>query len=55
MARDPEPFGPGDLAPLPAPGSGKRDRGDVLVLGGARKTPGAAALTGIAALHPPER
>ncbi|GAA4735914.1 NAD(P)H-hydrate dehydratase [Amnibacterium soli] len=51
MARDPEPFGPGDLAPLPAPGSGKRDRGDVLVIGGARKTPGAAALTGIAALR----
>ena len=51
MARDPEPFGPGDLAPLPAPGSGKRDRGDVLVLGGARKTPGAAALTGVAALR----
>jgi ADP-dependent NAD(P)H-hydrate dehydratase len=51
MARDPEPFGPGDLAPLPAPGSGKRDRGDVLVIGGARKTPGAAALTGVAALR----
>jgi hydroxyethylthiazole kinase-like uncharacterized protein yjeF len=51
MARDPEPFGPGDLTALPAPGSGKRDRGDVLVVGGARKTPGAAALTGIAALR----
>jgi ADP-dependent NAD(P)H-hydrate dehydratase len=50
-AHDPEPFGPGDLTALPAPGSGKRDRGDVLVVGGARKTPGAAALTGIAALR----
>src|SRR3954467_8607587 len=40
-----------DLAPLPAPASSKRERGDVLVVGGARKTPGAAALTGIAALR----
>lgn len=51
MVPQPEPFGPADLPPLPAPGSGKRDRGDVLVVGGARKTPGAAALTGIAALR----
>src|SRR5213592_4871243 len=51
MARDPEPCTPADLPPLPAPGSGKRERGDVLVVGGARKTPGAAALTGIAALR----
>jgi hydroxyethylthiazole kinase-like uncharacterized protein yjeF len=55
-ARDPDPIhideiSPADLPPLPAPGAGKRDRGDVLVLGGARKTPGAAALTGIAALR----
>ena len=56
MAHDPEPRNverivPADLAPLPEPGSSKRDRGDVLVVGGARKTPGAAALTGIAALR----
>jgi ADP-dependent NAD(P)H-hydrate dehydratase len=51
VAHDPEPIDAADLPPLPAPGSGKRDRGDVLVLGGARKTPGAAALTGIAALR----
>ncbi|WP_227496945.1 NAD(P)H-hydrate dehydratase [Planctomonas psychrotolerans] len=37
--------------PLPAPGSSKYDRGDVLVLGGARKTPGAALLAGTAALR----
>jgi ADP-dependent NAD(P)H-hydrate dehydratase len=51
MARDPEIVTPEGLAPLPAPGSSKRDRGDVLVVGGARKTPGAAALTGLAALR----
>jgi hydroxyethylthiazole kinase-like uncharacterized protein yjeF len=37
--------------PLPAPGTSKNDRGDVLVVGGARKTPGAAALTGYGALR----
>ena len=37
--------------PLPQPGSSKRDRGDVLVIGGARRTPGAAMLTGLAALR----
>ena len=36
---------------LPAPGSSKQARGDVLVIGGARKTPGAAMLTGLAALR----
>jgi ADP-dependent NAD(P)H-hydrate dehydratase len=51
VAHDPEPIDASRLPPLPEPGSGKRDRGDVLVLGGARKTPGAAALTGIAALR----
>ena len=51
MARDPETVRPDRLDPLPAPGSSKRDRGDVLVVGGARKTPGAAALTGLGALR----
>lgn len=51
MARDPEITSPDRLDPLPAPGSSKRDRGDVLVVGGARKTPGAAALAGIGALR----
>src|SRR3954454_10622836 len=38
--------------PLPAlTGSGKQARGDVLVIGGARKTPGAAMLAGLAALR----
>lgn len=37
--------------PLPAPGASKRERGDVLVVGGARKTPGAAQLAGLAALR----
>lgn len=37
--------------PLPEPGSSKNDRGDVLVVGGARKTPGAVALAGVAALR----
>lgn len=36
---------------LPAPGSGKDERGSVLVIGGARKTPGAALLAGTAALR----
>ncbi|MCU1531012.1 MAG: carbohydrate kinase, YjeF related protein [Arthrobacter sp.] len=37
--------------PLPGGGSSKDDRGSVLVIGGARKTPGAALLAGIAALR----
>jgi len=37
--------------PLPDGGSGKDDRGSVLVIGGARKTPGAALLAGVAALR----
>ena len=37
--------------PLPGGGSGKNDRGSVLVVGGARKTPGAALLAGVAALR----
>jgi ADP-dependent NAD(P)H-hydrate dehydratase len=36
---------------LPGGGSGKDDRGSVLVIGGARKTPGAALLAGVAALR----
>ncbi|WP_104175575.1 ADP/ATP-dependent (S)-NAD(P)H-hydrate dehydratase [Arthrobacter sp. Y81] len=37
--------------PLPGGGSGKDDRGSVLVIGGARKTPGATLLAGTAALR----
>ncbi|MFH5877956.1 NAD(P)H-hydrate dehydratase [Arthrobacter sp. NA-172] len=37
--------------PLPATGSGKLQRGSVLVIGAARKTPGAALLAGTAALR----
>jgi NAD(P)H-hydrate repair Nnr-like enzyme with NAD(P)H-hydrate dehydratase domain len=37
--------------PLPGGGSGKDDRGSVLVIGGARMTPGAALLSGLAALR----
>ncbi|PPF33321.1 NAD(P)H-hydrate dehydratase [Rathayibacter sp. AY1A2] len=37
--------------PLPEPGGSKHSRGDVVVVGGARKTPGAAILAGIAALR----
>ncbi|MEC5192845.1 MULTISPECIES: ADP-dependent NAD(P)H-hydrate dehydratase [unclassified Arthrobacter] len=37
--------------PLPGGGSGKNDRGSVLVIGGARMTPGAALLAGVAALR----
>ncbi|MGO4230089.1 NAD(P)H-hydrate dehydratase [Arthrobacter sp. YAF34] len=36
---------------LPGPGSGKDERGSVLVIGGARKTPGATLLAGTAALR----
>ncbi|WP_028047886.1 NAD(P)H-hydrate dehydratase [Cellulomonas sp. URHE0023] len=37
--------------PLPAPGTSKYSRGEVVVVGGARSTPGAAMLAGIAALR----
>jgi ADP-dependent NAD(P)H-hydrate dehydratase len=37
--------------PLPGGGSGKDDRGSVLVVGGARMTPGAVLLSGVAALR----
>ncbi|MGN7147379.1 NAD(P)H-hydrate dehydratase [Arthrobacter sp. SAFR-179] len=37
--------------PLPAPGADKYSRGSVLVVGGARATPGAALLAGTAALR----
>lgn len=37
--------------PLPAPGEDKYSRGSVLVIGGARATPGAALLSGAAALR----
>ncbi|WP_111766198.1 NAD(P)H-hydrate dehydratase [Nakamurella deserti] len=37
--------------PLPSPGSSKGSRGRVLVVGGARRTPGAALLAGRAALR----
>jgi hydroxyethylthiazole kinase-like uncharacterized protein yjeF len=37
--------------PLPEPGDSKRDRGQVLVIGGALATPGAVLLTGLAALR----
>jgi hydroxyethylthiazole kinase-like uncharacterized protein yjeF len=51
MPRKAEPADPTTLPPLPAPASSKRERGDVLVIGGAAKTPGAVALTGIAVLR----
>lgn len=53
MARSPEPVTPELLRglPLPEPTGSKQSRGDVLVVGGARKTPGAVALTGLAALR----
>ncbi|WP_197410538.1 NAD(P)H-hydrate dehydratase [Arthrobacter sp. EPSL27] len=49
----PEPVTPTLLRawPLPGGGSGKDDRGSVLVVGGARMTPGAALLAGVAALR----
>jgi hydroxyethylthiazole kinase-like uncharacterized protein yjeF len=37
--------------PLPAPGNDKHSRGNVLVVGGAAATPGAAMLAGLAALR----
>jgi|SRR5579875_93863 len=51
MPRATEPATPDTLPPLPEPASSKQERGDVLVIGGAAKTPGAVALTGIAALR----
>jgi hydroxyethylthiazole kinase-like uncharacterized protein yjeF len=37
--------------PLPEPGSSKHSRGHVLIIGGARSTPGAVLLAGLAALR----
>ncbi|MGW8430354.1 NAD(P)H-hydrate dehydratase [Curtobacterium citreum] len=37
--------------PLPEPGAGKYGRGQVLVIGGAARTPGAAMLSALAALR----
>src|SRR4051812_42857099 len=37
--------------PLPSPADGKRGRGQLLVVGGARSTPGAAMLAGVAGLR----
>ena len=51
MPRRAERADPTTLPPLPAPASSKRERGDVLVVGGAAKTPGAVALTGMAVLR----
>lgn len=51
MPRRAERADPTTLTPLPAPASSKRERGDVLVVGGAAKTPGAVALTGMAVLR----
>jgi hydroxyethylthiazole kinase-like uncharacterized protein yjeF len=53
---EPQVEGPVDAAylrgwPLPAPGDSKRSRGDVLVIGGALRSPGAAQLAGVAALR----
>ena len=49
----PEPVTPELLRgwPLPAPGESKNSRGRVLIIGGARTTPGAAMIAGIAALR----
>jgi ADP-dependent NAD(P)H-hydrate dehydratase len=53
VARSPEPVTQELLRglPLPEPTGSKQSRGNVLVVGGARKTPGAVALTGLAALR----
>jgi len=37
--------------PLPEPDGSKRSRGDIVVIGGARGTPGAAQLAGLSALR----
>ncbi|GGC90156.1 ADP-dependent (S)-NAD(P)H-hydrate dehydratase [Tersicoccus solisilvae] len=53
MTRRPDRVTPRTLRrhPLPEASGGKRQRGSVLVIGGSRRTPGAAALTGLAALR----
>ena len=51
MPREAETTTPETLPDLPAPAPSKRQRGDVLVVGGAAKTPGAVALTGLAVLR----
>src|SRR3978361_1849372 len=51
MSREAETTTPEPLPEVPVPAPSKRQRGDVLVIGGAAKTPGAVALTGIAALR----
>lgn len=53
MSRPPEPVTAELLRrwPLPAPGDSKRGRGEMLVVGGARSTPGAAMLAGVAGLR----
>ena len=51
MSREAETTTPATLPELPAPAPSKRQRGDVLVIGGAAKTPGAVALTGLAVLR----
>jgi ADP-dependent NAD(P)H-hydrate dehydratase len=51
MSRTAEPVTPETLPALPEPAPSKRARGDVLVVGGAAKTPGAVALTGLAVLR----
>lgn len=53
MSRNPEIVTPAFLRehPLPELEGSKHARGDVIVVGGARRTPGAAMLTGLAALR----
>ncbi|MCU1569780.1 MAG: carbohydrate kinase, YjeF related protein [Naasia sp.] len=53
MPERPEPITPASLRqwPLPEAGSSKHQRGDVLIIGGARRTPGAAVLAGLGALR----
>lgn len=53
MARELTDVDPALLAswPLPEPDGSKRSRGDVVVIGGARATPGAAQLAGLSALR----
>ncbi|OMH23560.1 hypothetical protein BKD30_11605 [Tersicoccus phoenicis] len=53
MTRRPDHVSPRLLRrhPLPTASGGKRQRGSLLVVGGSRRTPGAAALTGLAGLR----
>lgn len=53
MTVEATPIAPAQLRqwPLPDPGGSKHSRGHVLVVGGARATPGAAMLAGLAALR----